>query len=109
MLRGQPDAMPIVILWAETMAPHAADILRWLKNMDRSTFLTMFETADTVERLMPGLAKGDRERQKLRLGMLLLMLDRLAFLTRLAPDKRLRKTLIAEYADIMWTAIFSSR
>jgi len=77
--------------------------------MDRSTFLTMFETADTVERLMPGLAKGDRERQKLRLGMLLLMLDRLAFLTRLAPDKRLRKTLIAEYADIMWTAIFSSR
>lgn len=31
--------MPIVILWAETMAPHAADVLRWLKNMDRSTFL----------------------------------------------------------------------
>ena len=39
MLRWQPDAMPIVLLWAETMAPHAADILRWLKNMDRSTFL----------------------------------------------------------------------
>ncbi|HEX4694640.1 hypothetical protein [Sphingomonas sp.] len=31
--------MPIVVLWAETMAPHAADVMRWLKNMDRSTFL----------------------------------------------------------------------
>ncbi|MES2055449.1 MAG: hypothetical protein V4564_05860 [Pseudomonadota bacterium] len=31
--------MPIIILWAEAMAPHASDVLRWLKNMDRSTFL----------------------------------------------------------------------
>ena len=77
--------------------------------MDRQTFLTMFETSDTIDRLMPKLPKPEKERQRLRLGLLLLMLDRLAFLTSLAPDKRLRKTLIAEYADIMWTAIFSPR
>jgi len=77
--------------------------------MDRSTFLTMFETSDTIDRLIPGLPKPEKERQKLRLGLLLLMLDRLAFLTSLAPDKRLRKMLIAEYADIMWTTIFSPR
>jgi hypothetical protein len=31
--------MPIAILWAEAAAPHVGEVLRWLKNMDRSTFL----------------------------------------------------------------------
>ncbi len=39
MSHGRPDAMPIVILWADAMTPHAADVRRWLKSMDRSTFL----------------------------------------------------------------------
>jgi len=78
-------------------------------DMDKPTFLKMFETADTIDRLQPGLPKAERERQTLRLGLCLLMLDRLAFLVSLAPDRKLRNTLITEYAEIMWTAIFAEK
>ena len=77
------------------------------EEMMPSTFNRMFYTGNTIDRLFPGATGAEIEERKMRLGLLMLMLDRLAYLASVAPDAGTRDKLIFRFAEMMWRSVFT--
>lgn len=75
-------------------------------SLQHETFQTMLDTAGTVERLYPGGNAAELATRKLRMGLAVLMLDRLAYLVNVAPDQATVDALVNSFADMMWHSVF---
>jgi len=71
--------------------------------------LTMPETLrdmSVIDKFFSDLPAPERDRRRLRMAMLFLMLDRWAFLVDVEDNAAQRRAMIDEFADVLWTSVF---
>jgi len=57
--------------------------------------------------LMPQLQGAELEERKMRMGLLMLMLDRLAHLVSICPDAKTSEQLMRSFSEMMWRSVFA--
>ena len=75
------------------------------ESLDRETFARMLDTGDTITRLFPQASPAEQDERRLRLGMIVPMIDRFAYLVTVAPDEAVRIRLKRTFAHMVWVSV----